>query len=177
MKNQETAIKKLYQTLNLMICESKISRAYGTSYELTASEIDLLKCIQRNRDAKISELSGYMGVTNGAVTQLTGKLEKKGYLEPYRVSGNKKEKYYRLTGCGETACQGFDEHYARIMSRIGSYIAALDSDTIDKIIGLLDVISDSLIVREHCSIKHDANQTGCLQKTEAKRCEKCQKVY
>lgn len=177
MNAQDILIKKLYQTLNLMICESKISRTYGTSNTLTASDIDLLKCVQRKKNAKASEISSYLGVTNGAVTQLARKLEKKGYLEPYRVSSNKKEIYYRLTCCGETACQGFDEHFSKITSNINNYIAALDSGTVDKIIGLFNAIADSLIVEAHCSIKHGADKIDCPEKSEEKRCEKCQKVY
>lgn len=177
MNTHDILFKKLYQTLNLMICESKIPKTYGTSSELTASEIDLLKCVQRKKEAKAGEISSYLGVTNGALTQLAMKLQKKGYLEPYRISGNKKEIYYRLTCCGETACQGFDEHYAKMISGIKDYITMLDSGTIEKMTGLLDVISESLTAEEHCSINHNGDKSDCNKQSEGMRCEKCQKFY
>ncbi len=177
MCDNKILIKKLYQTISLMACEARISRSYGTSHELTASDIDLLKCVQRNAEAKASALSQYLGVTNGAVTQLAKKLVKKGYLEPYRATSNKKEIYYRLTCCGETACSGFDAHYAQITSKISDYIATLDNGTIDKIIGLFDVVTDSVAIEDHCSVKHDTDKAGCRHEAEGKRCEKCQKVY
>ncbi|MBP1736921.1 MAG: MarR family transcriptional regulator [Oscillospiraceae bacterium] len=177
MSKQSDLIKKLYQTLNLMVCESKIPKNYGTADGLTAADIDFLKCIQRKKHAKASDISSFLGVTNGAVTQLAKKLERKGYLEPYRIPGNNKEKYYRLTCCGETACEGFDTHYSKIITNIQSYIDSLDSETVDQIAGLFDVISDSLAIEAHCSVKHGFNPSDCQQEAEKMRCEKCQKIY
>ena len=174
---KENLIKKLYQALNIMICELKIARSYGTAHKLTYSDICLLKCVQHNKDAKASDLSQYLGITNGAVAQLAKKLESKGYLEPYRITGNKKEVYYKLTAGGEMACRGYDEHYGKVKSGIEEYISELDDDTVEKIIGLFDLFAESIAVNEHCSISHTAGKTGCFQETMRKRCEKCQRIY
>ncbi len=174
---KEDLIKKLYQALNIMICESKMARSYGTGHKLTYSDISLLKCVQHNENAKAGELSQYLGITNGAVAQLAKKLEGKGYLEPYRITGNKKEVYYRLTNHGETACRGYDEHYRRMNCSIEGYIAALDDETIGKIIGLFDLVADGTAVHDRCSIKHDTGIAGLSQKATIKRCEKCQRLY
>ena len=174
MHKKENLIKKLYQALNIMICESKVARSYGTGHKLTFSDISLLKCVRHNENAKAGELSQYLGITNGAVAQLAKKLENKGYLEPYRITGNKKEVYYKLTDDGETACRGYDEHYSRMSSNIGNYIATLGDDTIEKIIGLFDLVADSTAVYEHCSFRRDSNNTAGSRE---KRCEKCKRVY
>ena len=177
MYKKKSLVKKLYQALNIMICESKIARSYGTVHKLTYSDICLLKCVQHNDDAKASDLSQYLGITNGAVAQLAKKLENKGYLEPYRIIGNKKEVYYKLTAGGEAACRGYDEHYGKMWSEIEEYISKLDDGTVEKIIGLFDLVADSIAVNEHCSISHAADKTGCSQETTIKRCEKCQRIY
>lgn len=177
MSKKEDLVKKFYQALNIMICESKIARCYGTDHKLTYSDISLLKCVQRNENAKASELSQYLGMTNGAVAQLTRKLESKGYLEPYRITGNKKEVYYRLTESGAAACQGYDEHYEGMYSNIEGYVATLDGDTIEKIIGLLELVTSSTAVYDHCSIKHAIGRADPSQETTTKRCEKCQRLY
>ena len=177
MNKKERLVKKLYQALNIMICESKIARDYGTGHKLTYSDISLLKCVRHNEEAKAGDLSQYLGITNGAVTQLAQKLGKKGYLEPYRIPGNKKEVYYKLTAEGEAACRGYDEYYGRMDSNIEDYIATLDNDTIEKIIGLFDAMADCATVNEHCSIKHAIGAAGHSQQAEIKRCEKCQRIY
>lgn len=177
MREKEDLINKLYRALNIMICESKIARNYGTGHKLTYSDISLLKCVQRNESAKASELSQYLGITNGAVAQLAKKLEGKGYLEPYRITGNKKEVYYKLTASGEKACRGYDEHYGKQKFNIEDYIAELDGDTIQKITGLFDTVADSAAVYDHCSFKPAAGKTNPSYEETAKRCEKCQRTY
>ncbi len=176
VKKKEELIKKLYQALNIMICESKIARSYGTGHKLTYSDINLLKCAQRNENAKAGDLSQYLGITNGAVTQLAKKLEDRGYLAPYRISGNKKEVYYRLTAQGEEACRGYDGHYEKMRSAMEGYIAALDEGTVEKITGLFDLVADISAAPEHCCMKQaaDGGQPG---ETAAKRCEKCRRIY
>ena len=177
MCKKENLLKKLYASLNMMICESKIARTYGTAHKLTYSDISLLLCVRRNMDAKASVLSQYLGITNGAVAQLAKKLKTKGYLEPYRIPGNRKEVYYKLTANGEAACQGYDEHYRKMRSNIEGYISTLDDETIEKIIGLFDMVASNIAVYEHCSIKHAVAQTGPSQEGATKRCEKCQRLY
>jgi DNA-binding MarR family transcriptional regulator len=177
MSKKESLVKKLYQALNIMICESKIARNYGTGHKLTYSDINLLKCVQHNENAKASDLSQYLAVTNGAVAQFAKKLEDKGYLEPYRITGNKKEVYYRLTADGEAACRGYDEHYGKMRASIEGYISTFDDDTIKKIIGLFELIACSADVHGHCSIRPAEGKADHSQEAAIKRCEKCQRIY
>lgn len=177
MSEHDVLIRKMYRTLSLMACESKLARDYGTPYDLTASDIDFLKCVEKNAAAKASELSLYLGVTNGATTQLAKKLETKGYVEPYRLAGNKKEVFYRLTDIGQTACSGFDAHNATILQSIDDYVQGLDTQTIGQIEGLFDTVAQSLSVGEHCSIQHSADNRDYPQAAGGRKCEKCQKIY
>ena len=169
-------IDKLYQSVNVMICESKIARTYGTSHKLTYSDICLLKSIQHNEDSKASDLSQFLGITNGAVNQLAKKLMSKGYLESYRTEGNKKEVYYRLTSEGEQACLGYDKNTEISRTNIDHYIAGLDKETIEKIIGLFDVVAENFSVDENCSIKYPAKINKNYEE-KIGRCEKCKRIY
>lgn len=176
MGKGDLLITKLYQALNVMNCESKIARSYGTSHELTYSDIGLLRCVQHNEDAKASELSQCLGITNGAVAQLAKKLEMKGYIEPYRIASNKKEVYYRLTAKGEAACRGCEEHYEEIKENIRSYLETLDEETLDRISELFDVFVHSVEVYDHCSIKPCSSDAAGTEGTRVRRCEKCQRI-
>ena len=177
MTMKEELIRKLYQTLSLMACEARTARKYGTAHALTNSDMDLLKCVKRNTDAKASELSRLLGVTNGAVTQLAQKLVQKGYLEPYRTEGNKKEVYYRLTDCGQTACEGYDQHTALVSQSVERYLDTLGDGDLEKISGLFSVIADSVAVGHQCSIKQGSQSAACQSEDGKTRCEKCQRVY
>lgn len=177
MFQEQDLLEKLHQAVNIMACESKIPKSYGTEHKLTYSDICLLKCVQRNENSKAGDLSQYLGMTNGAVAQLAKKLKDKGYLEPYRTPGNKKEVYYRLTERGERACEGYDRHYEKIKTRIEAYVATLNEETIKKIIGLFDAVADSASVDKNCSIKHIAQKGADSEEESIGRCEKCKRIY
>jgi DNA-binding MarR family transcriptional regulator len=126
MNSKSELIQKFHQAANLMLCDAKTSRSYGTKYPLSFSDLSFLKCIQRNQNAKAGDISSFLGITNGAVVQLAKKLEQKEYLESYRMEGNKKEVYYRLTKSGQMACEGFDKYNDDINGLIETYIEDLN---------------------------------------------------
>ncbi len=156
-------ISRFHQAVNLMICDTKEPRSYGTSHMLTYSDISFLKCIESNQEYKAGELSRLLGITNGAVAQLAGKLMQKGYVESYRLSGNKKEVYYRLTEEGHQACRGYDRRNAMINRRVEAYLQLLDQMTMEKIQGLFEAMITSIEMEKDCYLKNDKDG----------RCEKC----
>lgn len=176
MNSKNDLIQKFHQAANLMLCDAKTSRRYGTKYPLTYSDLSFLKCIQRNENNKAGEISQYLGITNGAVVQLAKKLEGKEYLESYRMEGNKKEVYYRLTESGQTACEGYDKYNDEMNSLIEAYIIDLDEDTIQTISGLFEAIITGIELKKGCYIKHASEEAKLETKTDG-RCEKCKRTY
>lgn len=175
MNPKNELIKKFHQAANLMLCDARTSRCYGTEYILTYSDLSFLKCVQRNENNKAGDISLYLGITNGAVVQLAKKLEGKGYLESYRMEGNKKEVYYRLTESGQTACEGYDKYNDDMNALIEAYIKDLDEDTLCTIKGLFEVIITG-IEKKDCYIKHSSENKQLENNTDG-RCEKCKRTY
>ena len=173
MNSKEDLIKSLHQAANLMICDARVSRPYGTDHVLTYSDISLLKCIERNQNAKAGEISKYLGMTNGAVAQLSGKLLEKGYLEVYRLNDNKKEVYYRLTQKGTTACKAYDEHNAKLNLQLEDYLQTLNEDAIHAINGFFDTIIKGIETEKECYMKNAAEG----EKPKEGKCEKCKRNY
>ncbi len=176
----EDLVSKIYQVMGIMICESKVSRKYGTAHKLSYADITLLKCVDHYRGARAGDLSRYMGITNGAVTQFAKKLEAKGYLYPYQNEDNKKEVYYRLTEAGMIACKGYEAYYSKSRKLLEDYVRNLECDVREKISGLLDVLLQSIDVHDHCSMKHDNIAKSVMEDTPEEkngRCEKCKRIY
>lgn len=173
MERETELIRKLYRALNRMMCEAKVARSYGTGHNLTYSDIGLLKSVRRYESAKAGDLSQYLGITNGAVTQLARKLMDKGYLAPYRQEGNRKEVYYRLTDAGEQACRGYDAYSDRMKGRLVDYLAPLDDGTVAAIDGMLDLVLATSGGCGRCDGSDAAEETS-EKKT---RCAKCQTIF
>ena len=66
-----------------------------------ASEVHCIEYIGKNIDTNVTKLAESFYMTKGAMSKVTKKLIKKGYIESYQKPENKKEIYFKLTGEGK----------------------------------------------------------------------------
>lgn len=68
--------------------------------DLSFSEVHCIEKIEDLSVPNITMISKAMNMTKGGITKITTKLQKKGYIEKYRLEGNKKEVHFKLTPFG-----------------------------------------------------------------------------
>ena len=83
----------------------KMAFNFGGKDTLYPAEIHTIEMIGKNSNITITELCTEQGVTKGAVSQVIGKLHKKGYVEKNKSTNNGKEIPLALTAKGEKALQ------------------------------------------------------------------------
>lgn len=66
-----------------------------------ASEVHCIEYIGKNIDTNVTKLAESFYMTKGAMSKVTKKLIKKGYIKSYQKPENKKEIYFKLTGEGK----------------------------------------------------------------------------
>ncbi len=76
---------------------------FGTGDLLYPTEIHTIDLIGKMRKSTVSELCSLFGVTKGAVSQVVGKLSRKGYVKKIRSRDSGKEKILSLTAKGQQA--------------------------------------------------------------------------
>ncbi len=94
----------------------KIPRKYGTDIELYRSEMHTLELIYKNEGITITGLANLTQKTKSAITQLTGRLEKKGMIKKLRNGEYYKEVNLILTESGKKSCiyhKALDEEKTR----------------------------------------------------------------
>lgn len=70
--------------------------------EYTPSEVHCIEYIGKNEDPNVTKLAEAFYMTRSAISKLTKKLIKKGLIESYQRSDNRKEIYFKLTSHGKT---------------------------------------------------------------------------
>jgi DNA-binding MarR family transcriptional regulator len=131
-------IEKMIRLSNQIDQVSKTPHDYGTGQILHSSEIHMIEAIRNHENVNASELASILGITNGAINQVTGKLVKKGYIEQYHVPNNRKEAYYRLTDLGEIADAGHNKNRQKIYRSLSRYLDGLSQADIDVINTFID---------------------------------------
>lgn len=68
--------------------------------DLSFSEVHCIEKIGDLSVPNITMISHALNMTKGGITKITTKLQKKGYIEKYKLEGNKKEVHFKLTDLG-----------------------------------------------------------------------------
>ncbi len=81
------------------------------------SEVHCIEYIGKNTDSNVTKLAGAFYMTNGAISKMAKKLIKKGLIESYQKSDNKKEIYFRLTEHGREVYRIHEELHKEFQKR------------------------------------------------------------
>lgn len=86
--------------------------------KLTAGEIHCLQAIGINEGSNLKSISKVLGVTKSAISQMVGKLEKRGFVRKDRSPDNNKELLAFLTDSGWDAFRIHQEFHERHMHNL-----------------------------------------------------------
>jgi DNA-binding MarR family transcriptional regulator len=139
-----TPAEMFFDVVGMIEAEKKTPRDYDDGGFLYHAELNLLDAVYAHPGANAKELSEYLGVTQGAVTQLTGKLVKKKLVERYTTAANRKEKYYRLTPEGESARCGHQTYHGEANERLCRYFRSLNESETKLIFDFLTEIKECM---------------------------------
>ncbi|WP_253203583.1 MarR family winged helix-turn-helix transcriptional regulator [Clostridium estertheticum] len=113
---------------------------YGTDKQLFYAEIHMIKAIKENEGIHVTGIAEKLGVTKGAVSQITMKLQKKGMIikeiDPYNLS----KLILRLTPKGEIA----HIHHEKIHQEFDNIVNEVLKDASEEQEGFLKKFLNSL---------------------------------
>ncbi|MDR1322781.1 MAG: MarR family transcriptional regulator [Gracilibacteraceae bacterium] len=152
----EDLIEKIYKAMGLVVWEMEVAWDYGVGFSLHHSEVQLLDTIDLCPDANAGELARHIGVTGGAVSQVTKKLLDKGLVESYRMPDNRKEVFFRLTPLGEKVCRGHEKHHEKTDESFQNFISRSSEKDLQVICNFLDTMIQGIEnVKESYGISSD----------------------
>ena len=130
--SMDKRVYRLIQTLVRVLSKTteneKKARHFGVPELLHASEIHMVMHIGDNPGVHVSELARIAGVTRGAVSQLVGKLEKKGLVTKTESPENSLKKVPVLTNKGNVAYYAHAQHHEEMDKELLEFVAQLDKD-------------------------------------------------
>ena len=107
----------------------KIPLDHGTGDLLFPAEMHTLEAVGRSPGITVTALAAQQGVTKGAVSQVVGKLLRKGLLEKRRSATDAKTVHLGLTDKGRIADQGHAAFHARYdQEAVAALLALTDQE-------------------------------------------------
>ncbi|OBZ54785.1 MarR family transcriptional regulator, partial [Bacillus cereus] len=100
MNKEEQVMNGFREVYNKLVWLNKDKMEDGLK-GFKSSEVHCIEYIENNADSNVTQLAEAFYVTRGAISRMTKKLMKKGLIESYQKSENKKEIYFKLTEQGK----------------------------------------------------------------------------
>jgi DNA-binding MarR family transcriptional regulator len=146
MKKKEivsSCFNSFARLLNIFSEIQKIARDYGTGERLFPSEIHIIDGIGRNPETSISDLGRFMGITRGAVQQVSARLEEKDYIRRVFSQTDKTKIMLSLTEKGKSAYLGHQKFHSEMYSKIFLQLSSMTEKELKKTISIFESIEDN----------------------------------
>jgi DNA-binding MarR family transcriptional regulator len=109
-----------------------------------SSEVHCIEYIEKNVDSNVTKLAEYFYMTRGAISKLTKKLIKKGLIESYQKSDNKKEIYFRLTKQGKVIYKIHEDLHKEFQERDKAVFDQITEEQFDSMLSFVEKYSKHL---------------------------------
>jgi len=123
-----------------------------------SSEVHCIEYIEKNVDSNVTILAESFYMTRGAISKITKKLIKKGLIESYQKSANKKEIYFRLTEQGEAIYKIHEDLHKEFQERDKAVFEQITEEQFNSMISFVEMYSkhlDSEIKKQGKDIKSE----------------------
>ena len=116
--------------------EGELRRRLRDGHQTTLPRFDVLAALARHPEGlKMSDLSGYLKVSNGNVTGIVDRLTEEGLAERVAVSGDKRAQRARLTTKGHETFTELAEHHEHWVDGLLSGLTADEAETLTTLLG------------------------------------------
>lgn len=143
MNKEEQVMNGFRELYNKMVWLNKDKMEEGLK-GVKSSEVHCIEYIENNADSNVTQLAEAFYVTRGAISRMTKKLIKKGLIESYQKSENKKEIYFRLTEQGKEIYKIHEELHKEFQERDKAVFEQVTESEFDSIISFVEKYSRHL---------------------------------
>ncbi|MDT3495044.1 MarR family transcriptional regulator [Bacillus toyonensis] len=109
-----------------------------------SSEVHCIEYIEKNVDSNVTKLAESFYMTRGAISRITKKLIKKGLIESYQKSDNRKEIYFRLTEQGKVIYKIHEDLHKEFEERDKVVFDQVTEEEFDSILSFVEKYSRHL---------------------------------
>ena len=132
-------VERFYQLMNKLNELEKSAYDFGIGEKMYPAEIHTIEAIGKNSGINVTELAKTLCITKGAVSQMIGKLKKRGFINKVKSLDNDKEVLLILTDKGQKAFEGHEQFHSAMYVDFAELLKGIDTDKIDFLKTTLDM--------------------------------------
>ncbi len=143
MNKEEQVMMGFRNLLNKMAWLNKVKMEESLK-DYKPSEVHYIESIEKNVDSNVTKLAESLYMTRGAISKMTKKFEKKGLIESYQKSDNKKEIYFRLTPQGKAIYKIHEQLHKEFQARDKAVFEQVTEEQFDSMLNFVEKYSKHL---------------------------------
>lgn len=133
-----------YRLINKYNQKTKVAKTYGTEDLLYSAEVHMIEIIGSYETITTTKLAKTLGITKGAVSQITYKLLKKNLIVKAPSTEKNNEVLISLTDKGRIVYSYHQNMHNKMIERIDSIICDLSDEGKTALLQIVQVIDESL---------------------------------
>lgn len=141
-------VEKLVHYGNAYAQNYNTERSFGVGASFSASEIQTLEYILTNQDKNqnMAEMAYYLGIPASTFSKNVNKMMKKGLVEKYHFSTNRKEIILRVSDLGKDVYEQYSRFaYERLYKDVFSVLDQIPAEYVEKFTQILKLCAEENI--------------------------------
>lgn len=141
-------VEKLVHFGNAYAQNYNTERSFGVGASFSASEIQTLEYILTNQDKNqnMAEMAYYLGIPASTFSKNVNKMMKKGLVEKYHISTNRKEIILRVSDFGKDVYEQYSRFaYERLYKDVFSVLDQIPAEYVEKFTQILKLCAEENI--------------------------------
>ena len=141
-------VEKLVHYGNAYAQNYNTERSFGVGASFSASEIQTLEYILTNQDKNqnMAEMAYYLGIPASTFSKNVNKMMKKGLVEKYHISTNRKEIILRVSDFGKDVYEQYSRFaYERLYKDVFSVRDQIPAEYVEKFTQILKLCAEENI--------------------------------
>ena len=141
-------VEKLVHYGNAYAQNYNTERSFGVGASFSASEIQTLEYILTNLDKNqnMAEMAYYLGIPASTFSKNVNKMMKKGLVEKYHISTNRKEIILRVSDFGKDVYEQYSRFaYERLYKDVFSVLDQIPAEYVEKFTQILKLCAEENI--------------------------------
>ena len=141
-------VEKLVHYGNAYAQNYNTERSFGVGASFSASEIQTLEYIltNQNKNQNMAEMAYYLGIPASTFSKNVNKMMKKGLVEKYHISTNRKEIILRVSDFGKDVYEQYSRFaYERLYKDVFSVLDQVPAEYVEKFTQILKLCAEENI--------------------------------
>ena len=141
-------VEKLVHYGNAYAQNYNTERSFGVGASFSASDIQTLEYILTNQDKNqnMAEMAYYLGIPASTFSKNVNKMMKKGLVEKYHISTNRKEIILRVSDFGKDVYEQYSRFaYERLYKDVFSVLDQVPAEYVEKFTQILKLCAEENI--------------------------------